>query len=277
MAVSRIEKRFAKLKTERRAGLVTFTTAGDPDYQTALDLLKGLPAAGADIIELGMPFSDPMADGPAIQAASLRALNAGMTTIKTLNMVREFRKQDQDTPLILMGYYNPIYIYGVDAFLKDALEAGVDGLIIVDLPPEEDPELAIPALNKGMGFIHLATPTSDGARLDDILRHASGFLYYVSIAGITGTREPDLGPVGQAVARIRQKTNLPVAIGFGIKTPEMAKSFAKIGDAVVVGSAIVALIEDNLDQEGLANSVLKARVLNFVSDLASAIKQTLKD
>lgn len=276
MAVSRIEKRFAKLKSEKRAGLVTFTTAGDPDYATALDMLCGLAAAGADIIELGMPFSDPMADGPAIQASSLRALNKGMTTRKTLEMVREFRHRDQDTPIILMGYYNPIYIYGVEAFLKDALEAGVDGLIIVDLPPEEDQELAIPALDKGMGFIHLATPTSDEERLDDILKNASGFLYYVSIAGITGTREPDLGPVGQAVARIRQKTDLPVAIGFGIKTPEMAKAFGEIGDAVVVGSAIVNIITDNLDQEGLANSELKSRVLNFVSDLAAGVRLAVK-
>ncbi|PHZ83949.1 tryptophan synthase subunit alpha [Paremcibacter congregatus] len=271
MTVSRIEKKFAALKQEGRAGLVTFTTAGDPDYATALRVLKGLPGAGADIIELGMPFSDPMADGPAIQASSIRALKGGMTTRRTLDMVQEFREEDQTTPIILMGYYNPVYIYGVDRFLKDALEAGVDGLIIVDLPPEEDRELAIPCKAAGMGCIHLATPTTDSARLDKILAQASGFLYYVSIAGITGTRVPDLKPVQAAVEMIRKQTELPVAVGFGIKTPENAAGFAKFADAVVVGSAIVSIVAENITQEGLANSALESRVLDFVKSLADGV------
>ncbi|MCK5423947.1 MAG: tryptophan synthase subunit alpha [Emcibacter sp.] len=268
MAVTRIEKKFADLRKQDRAALVTFTTAGDPDYATALDILKGLPTAGADIIELGMPFSDPMADGPAIQAASIRALQGGMTTLKTLQMVRDFREQDQETPIILMGYYNPIYIYGVDKFLSDALEAGVDGLIIVDLPPEEDMELAIPAKKVGMGCIHLATPTTDETRLDQILKNASGFLYYVSIAGITGTREPDIGPVKAAIDMIRRQTDLPVAVGFGIKTPENVRTFAEIADAVVVGSAIVNIIAVNINQAGLA-----ASVLDFVGTLSHSLRK----
>ena len=272
MAVTRIEQKFADLKHQGRSALVTFTTAGDPDYDTALGILRGLPAAGADLIELGMPFSDPMADGPAIQAASIRALDSGMTALKTLQMVRDFRQQDQTTPIILMGYYNPIYIYGTDKFLADALEAGVDGLIIVDLPPEEDQELAIPAQSLGMACIHLATPTTDQARLGQILQNASGFLYYVSIAGITGTAEPDLGPVKVAVDMIRQQTNLPVAVGFGIKTPENVRAFAAIADAVVVGSAIVNIIAANIDQEGLANPALESRVLDFVGTLSQAVR-----
>ncbi len=268
MSVKRIEQKFADLKKQGRSALVTFTTAGDPDYETALNILNGLPAAGADIIELGMPFSDPMADGPAIQEASIRALSGGMTVIKTLQMVQDFRAQDQTTPIILMGYYNPIYIYGVDKFLADALATGVDGLIIVDLPPEEDVELAIPAKAVGMGCIHLATPTSDEARLDQILKNATGFLYYVSIAGITGTREPDLGPVKAAVDMIKNRADLPVAVGFGIKTPENVRAFAKIADAVVVGSAIVNIITDNIDQEGLANPELGSRVHDFVKTLS---------
>ncbi|MCF6197364.1 MAG: tryptophan synthase subunit alpha [Emcibacter sp.] len=271
MGLERIEKRFADLKAQGRAALITFTTAGDPDYDTALTILRGLPTAGADIIELGMPFSDPMADGPAIQAASIRALAGDMTVRRTLQMVRDFRVQDKTTPIILMGYYNPVYIYGVDAFLADALDAGVDGLIIVDLPPEEDNELAHPAKAAGMGCIHLATPTTDPARLDHILRNASGFLYYVSIAGITGTAAPDLGPVKAAVDMIRQQTNLPVAVGFGIKTPENAQNFAKFADAVVVGSAIVNIIQSNIDQEGLANPELTSRVLDFVKSLSRSV------
>ncbi len=271
MALSRIEEKFARLKQENRAALVTFTTAGDPDYDTALAIMRGLPGAGADIIELGMPFSDPMADGPAIQAASIRALGGGMTTRKTLQMVREFRQYDQVTPVILMGYYNPVYIYGVDQFLTDALDAGVDGLIIVDLPPEEDDELAIPAKKTHMACIHLATPTSDKARLEKILRHATGFVYYVSIAGITGTSEPDIEPVRAAVRMIRRQTDLPVAVGFGIKTPENARDFAGFSDAVVVGSAIVNIISANIDQEGLANPALEARVLDFVKSLGVAV------
>lgn len=273
MAVSRIERRFATLKDENRSALITFTTAGDPDYDTALNILKGLPAAGADIIELGMPFSDPMADGPAIQAGSIRALKGGQTTRKTLQMVREFRKDDQDTPIILMGYYNPVYIYGVECFLEEALEAGVDGLIIVDLPPEEDIELAIPCKKIGMGCIHLATPTTDADRLKKILTHASGFLYYVSIAGVTGTAEPDLGPVEAAVTMIRQQSQLPIAVGFGIKTPENVRNFAKFSDAVVVGSAIVNIIAANITQEGLANSELESRVLDFVGKLSLGVQE----
>jgi len=271
MGLTRIEQRFARLKAENRAALITFTTAGDPDYETALNILKGLPEAGADIIELGLPFSDPMADGPAIQASSIRALERGMTVRKTLQMVAEFRKTDPETPIILMGYYNPVYIYGVDKFLEAALIAGVDGLIIVDLPPEEDAELAIPAKKAGMGCIHLATPTTDKARLKHILKNATGFLYYVSIAGITGTREPDPGPVKAAVHMIRGQTDLPIAVGFGIKTPENARDFAEFADAVVVGSAIVNIIAANIDQEGLANPALEARVLDFVRLLSSKV------
>ncbi|VAX08331.1 Tryptophan synthase alpha chain, partial [hydrothermal vent metagenome] len=225
-----------------------------------------------DIIELGMPFSDPMADGPAIQAGSIRALKGGMTSRRLLQMVAEFRKTDRETPIILMGYYNPIYIYGVDKFLEDALKAGVDGLIIVDLPPEEDNELAIPAKAARMGCIHLATPTTDPARLTTILKNASGFLYYVSIAGTTGTQEPDLESVRTAIAMIRGQTDLPVAVGFGIKTPENARAFADFSDAVVVGSAIVNIIADNIDQEGLANPALEARVLDFVKMLKAGVR-----
>jgi len=273
MAVSRIDQKFVQLKKQGRCALVTFTTAGDPDYDTALNILKDLPAAGADIIELGMPFSDPMADGPAIQASSIRALKGGMTSRKILQMVAEFRKTDRETPIILMGYYNPIYIYGVDKFLEDALKAGVDGLIIVDLPPEEDNELAIPANAAGMGCIHLATPTTDSARLTTILKNASGFLYYVSIAGITGTQEPDIDAVKAAIEMIRGQTSLPIAVGFGIKTPENARAFADFSDAVVVGSAIVNIIADNIDQEGLANPALEARVLDFVKMLKAGVRK----
>lgn len=272
MALSRIDRKFAALREEGRAALVTFTTAGDPDYDTALDILRGLPAAGADIIELGMAFSDPMADGPAIQAASIRALKSGMTSDRILQMAGEFRRQDQTTPLILMGYYNPIYIYGVDRFLKDALKAGVDGLIIVDLPPEEDNELAIPSRKVGMGSIHLATPTTNEARLKHIVKNGSGFLYYVSITGITGTAVPDPAPVKAAVEMIRRHSDLPVAVGFGIKSPETAGIFAEFADGVVVGSAIVDIIATNIDQEGLANPALESRVLDFVETLGRAVR-----
>lgn len=267
MAQTRIEKRFEQLKSENRAGLVTFTTAGDPDLETSLAILEGLPGAGADIIEIGMPFSDPMADGPAIQEASIRALKGNMTLSKTLNMIVNFRKNDQETPVILMGYYNPIYIYGVDKFLDDALAAGIDGLIIVDLPPEEDTELAIPAKDAGMAMIHLATPTTDQARLAEILKNGSGFLYYVTIAGITGAAKPDLGPVKKALENFREVTDIPMAVGFGIKTPEDAARFAEFSDAVVVGSAIVDIIKQNI-----ANSALKSRVLSFVNELSIGVK-----
>ncbi len=276
MGIERIEKRFAQLKNQGRAGLITFTTAGDPDYENSLSILKGLPKAGADIIELGMPFSDPMADGPSIQAASIRALKNKMTLSKTLKMVQEFRAEDNDTPIILMGYYNPVYIYGVDRFLKDALNVGIDGLIIVDLPPEEDSELAIPAKEAGLAMIHLATPTTNKTRLRHILENGSGFLYYVTIAGITGTAKPDLTPVKNALDDFRSVSNIPMAVGFGIKSPEDAARFAEFADAVVVGSAIVDIIKNNLNQENVANSGLRGRVLSFVEELAQGIKGARK-
>ncbi|HXH03492.1 MAG TPA: tryptophan synthase subunit alpha [Candidatus Competibacteraceae bacterium] len=239
---SRIERRFNELKAANRPALVTFVTAGDPDYEHALAILQGLPAAGADLIELGMPFSDPMADGPAIQAANLRALRNGQTLVKTLQMVRAFRAQDSDTPLVLMGYYNPIYRYGVERFLADAKAAGVDGLIVVDLPPEEDRELCLPALRAGLHFIRLATPTTDEQRLPKVLQNTSGFLYYVSIAGITGAAAPTPEKVEQALARIRRHTDLPIAVGFGIRRAEQAAVIGRFADAVVVGSGLVERI-----------------------------------
>ncbi len=264
--------RFAALKAENRAGLVTFTTAGDPDYETSLAILKGLPAAGADIIELGMPFTDPMADGPAIQAAGLRALKNGARMTRTLEMVREFRKTDAATPIVLMGYYNPIYIYGVDQFIADALAAGVDGMIVVDLPPEEDDEFCIPALKAGLHFIRLATPTTDEKRLPAVLEHTSGFIYYVSIAGITGAASADNSAVAAAVARLRAKTALPVAVGFGIKTPAMAADIARIADAAVVGSALVQVIADSLDGDGRPAKDTSAKALAFVGQLAEGVR-----
>ena len=248
----RIERRFAALKAEGRGGLVTFLTAGDPDPETSREIVLGLPAAGADLIELGMPFSDPMADGPAIQASSLRALKNGATLLKTLDLVRSFREQEDDTPIILMGYYNPIYIYGVEAFLSDAKAAGVDGLIIVDLPPEEDSELCIPAIDADIRWIRLATPTTDAQRLPKVLNNASGFIYYVSILGITGTASVPEEATRNAVNYLKSNTDLPVAVGFGIKTPEMAATIARTADAAVVGSAIVEQIVAGLDDEGCA-------------------------
>jgi len=236
MRKTRIDRRFAALKKQGRAAFVTFITAGDPDYDTSLDILLKLPAAGADIIELGMPFSDPMADGPAVQASSQRALAAGQTMKMTLAMVRAFRDQDDETPIVLMGYYNPIYVYPVDRFLKDAQEAGVDGLIVVDVPPEADNELCLPAREAGINFIRLATPTTDDKRLPKVLHNASGFLYYVSIAGVTGTRAPDAAKVHREIARIRKSTDMPIAVGFGVKTPEQVKEMAGGADGVVVGS-----------------------------------------
>jgi tryptophan synthase alpha chain len=263
----RIDRRFAALRESGRGGLVTFTTAGDPDYDHSLRILRGLPAAGADVIELGMPFSDPMADGPAIQAANQRALKGGITLARIISMVAEFRKQDTATPLVLMGYFNPIYRYGIDRFLRDAKQAGADGLIIVDLPPEEDAEMLRPTLQAGLSFIRLATPTTDDVRLPTVLAHTSGFVYYVSIAGITGTRSAAQAQVDQAVARLRRHTGLPIAVGFGIKTPQAAAAVARVADAAVVGSALVQIIADTADRDLAAN-----RVLSFVAELATAVR-----
>jgi len=269
---TRIERRFAALKQEGRAALVTFTMAGDPDYATSLAVAKALPQAGADVIELGMPFTDPMADGPAIQAAGLRALAAGQNTKKTLELVRQFRAGDDETPIVLMGYYNPIYIYGVDKFLADAKAAGVDGLIVVDLPPEEDAELCIPALKAGLNFIRLATPTTDDKRLSAVLNNTSGFVYYVSITGITGAAAPDTGKVTAAVARIKRHTELPVAVGFGVRTAEQARAIAEGADGVVVGSALVSAVKDSLGQDGKAGPGTVKAVADLVSALAQGVR-----
>jgi len=270
--ITRIGKKFEKLKTEGRAGLVTFLTAGDPDLETARDILFGLPKAGADLIELGMPFSDPMADGPAIQASSGRALKSGMTLQKTLDLVVAFREKDNETPIILMGYYNPIYRYGVDAFLKTAKQVGIDGLIMVDLPPEEEKELCLPALNAGINFIYLTAPTTDDQRLPRVMQHASGFVYYVSITGITGTRSAETTDVASAIERIRRHTDLPVAVGFGIRTPENAADIAKVADAAVVGSALIDTLKSHLDTAGKAKPGLVEAVLDQVSGLASGVR-----
>jgi tryptophan synthase alpha chain len=261
---TRIERRFADLKEQDKAGFVTFLTAGDPDLETSARLLEGLPAAGADVIELGMPFTDPMADGPAIQAASLRALDAGMTLAKTLELVRRFRATDADTPLVLMGYFNPIFHYGTDRFLDDTVAAGVDGLIVVDLPAEEDEELCLPARARGLNFIRLATPTTDAKRLPAVLANSSGFIYYVSITGITGAAAPVADVVGDAVARIRPHTALPIAVGFGIREPQAAAGIARVADGVVVGSALVDLVARHREDGGdaVVDAVLaKARAL----------------
>ncbi|MGE4219410.1 MAG: tryptophan synthase subunit alpha [Alphaproteobacteria bacterium] len=265
---SRIDRRFAKLRAEGRGGLVTFVTAGDPDLETSARILAGLPGAGADLIELGMPFSDPMADGPAIQASSLRALKSGITLRRTLAMVRTFRERDQDTPIVLMGYYNPIYTYGVPAFCADAKAAGVDGLIIVDLPPEEDAELCRPALDAGLNWVRLTTPTTDDVRLPTVLQRASGFVYYVSILGITGTRSASDAAIREAVQRLRRHTGLPVAVGFGIKTPAQARAVASVADAAVVGSAIVELVAQAQRDGGDAVE----RVLAYVRELAAGVR-----
>lgn len=270
--MTRIDKRFAALKREGRAGLVTFITAGDPDYASSLAILKALPGAGADIIELGMPFSDPMADGPAIQASSQRALSAGQTMEKTLQMVTAFRAADDATPIVLMGYYNPIYVYPVDRFIADAVEAGTDGLIVVDMPPEEDTELRPAAAAAGLNFIRLATPTTDGRRMPAVLANTSGFVYYVSIAGITGTKAPDLSEVGGHVARIKAQTNLPIAVGFGVKTESQVGAIARLAEGVVVGSALVSAIADSLDREGKATRATEPQVLSLVERLASALR-----
>jgi tryptophan synthase alpha chain len=269
---TRIDRRFAALKEEGRAALVTFIMAGDPDYDTSLAIARALPQAGADIIELGMPFTDPMADGPAIQAAGLRALKAEQRMTRTLSLVRDFRKDDDQTPIILMGYYNPIYIYGNERFLADAKAAGVDGLIIVDLPPEEDEELCLPALKAGLNFIRLATPTTDDKRLPKVLTNTSGFVYYVSVTGVTGTTAPDTSKVKGAVARIKRHTSLPVAVGFGVKTAEQARAIAEGADGVVVGSALVDAMFKSLDKTGKAG----AGTVNAVAQLVSALAQGVR-
>ena len=273
MKQSRIDKRFAALSEEGRPAFVTFVMGGDPDFETSLNILKSLPAAGADVIEIGMPFSDPMADGPAIQLAGQRALKNGQTLAKTIELVRQFREHEADTPIVLMGYYNPIYIYGNERFLDDAASAGVDGLIIVDLPPEADDELCIPAMERGINFIRLATPTTDEKRLPTVLNNTSGFVYYVSITGITGSAAPDAQNVAVSVERIKQKTKLPVVVGFGVRTPEQAASIAAAADGVVVGSAIVAAVENSLDAEGKATDKTVSSVSDLVSDLAGGVRK----
>lgn len=269
---TRIDRRFARLKAEGRAGLVAFVTAGDPDPETARAILTGLAEAGADVIEVGMPFSDPMADGPAIQASSQRALKAGQTLAKTLADVAAFRRRDDDTPVVLMGYYNPIYVYGVDRFLADARAAGVDGLICVDLPPEEEGELCLPAVGAGLNFIYLTAPTTDEARLRRVLANASGFVYHVSVTGVTGTRAAAVEDVARAVARIRRATRLPVAVGFGIRTPAQAAAVARVADAAVVGSAVVERVRENLDAAGRARPGLAGAVLGLVGELARGVR-----
>lgn len=268
----RLSKRFAAMKAEGRGGFVTFITAGDPDYETSLSIIKGLPGAGADVIELGMPFTDPMADGPAIQAAGLRALGNGQTMKKTLAMAKALRETDEDVPIVLMGYYNPIYSYGVDVFLADAKASGVDGLIVVDLPPEEDEELCIPALEAGVNFIRLATPTTDNERLPAVLNNTSGFVYYVSITGITGTKAIVTDAVSTAVERIKHHTDLPIAVGFGIKTPESVREITLTADAAVVGSAIVEKIRTGMES-GLSGDTLISSVLGYVSELARGVRE----
>lgn len=270
---TRIDRRFAALKKQERAALVTFVTAGDPDLETSKAILAGLPGAGADIIELGMPFSDPMADGPAIQAASLRALKAGHKMRDTLAMVREFRKTDNETPIVLMGYYNPIYVYPNEAFLDDAAAAGVDGLIVVDAPPEADGELCLPAIARGLNFIRLVTPTTDDKRLKVVLNNTSGFLYYVSITGITGAASADPDAVEREVSRVKRATALPVAVGFGVRTPEQARAIAQGADGVVVGSALVGTIADTLTQDGRATGNTVGSVLSLVGRLSAALRE----
>jgi tryptophan synthase alpha chain len=269
---TRIDRRFASLKREGRAGLVTFVTAGDPDPATSLAILKAAPVAGADVVELGMPFTDPMADGPAVQASSLRALKAGQTLRKTLDLVRAFRAGDDDTPIVLMGYYNPIYIYGVDRFLTDAVSAGVDGLIVVDLPAEEDDELCVPALKVGLNFIRLTTPTTDDKRLPVVLANTSGFVYYVSITGITGAATPEFGRVAQAVARLKRHTDLPIAVGFGVKNAEHARAIAQGADGVVVGSALVEAVRTSLDADGKATAKTVPAVIDLIASLAAGVR-----
>ena len=269
---NRITRRFAKLRKAEQTAFLPFITAGDPDFETSREILFGLPAAGADLIELGMPFSDPMADGPAIQASSVRALKAGQTMDKTLDLVRQFRQQDAETPIILMGYYNPIYIYGAERFVDDAKDAGVDGMIVVDLPPEADNELCLPAIDKGLCFIRLATPTTDATRLPSVLQNTSGFVYYVSITGITGSASADLDDVKAQIARIRAASTLPVGVGFGIKTPKQVAAMSKCADAVIAGSVLVTEIAQSLNSEAQATGKTASSVLNLVSELAAPLK-----
>ena len=272
--MTRIDKKFTLLRQEKRPALVTFITAGDPNREICEELLTNLPEAGADIIELGMPFSDPMADGPSIQASSERAIKAGATLEQTLDIVASFREKDQETPLVLMGYYNPIYFMGVELFLKRARAAGVDGLIIVDLPPEADEELCLPAITAGINFIRLVAPTTDDMRLPKLIKNSSGFVYFISIAGITGTHGADLTKTKAYLQRIRGTTDLPITVGFGIRTPEQAAQFAFMSDGVVVGSAIVDKIKDNLDAQGKPKPELVGDVLHLVRDLSAAIKDS---
>ena len=269
---ARMDKRFADLAAEGRPALVTYFMGGDPDYASSLEIMKALPKAGSDVIELGMPFSDPMADGPAIQLAGQRALKAGQTLAKTIQMARDFRKEDDATPIVLMGYYNPIYIYGVERFLDEALDAGIDGLIVVDLPPEMDDELCIPALAKGINFIRLATPTTDEKRLPTVLKNTSGFVYYVSMNGITGSALPDPSLIGGAVGRIKAHTRLPVCVGFGVKTAEHARAIGASADGVVVGTAIVNQIASSLTADGKASAATVAGVETLVMSLASGVR-----
>ncbi len=272
---TRIDSKFAACKAEQRAALITFITAGDPDFETSFAILKALPAAGADIIELGMPFSDPMAEGPPIQLSTQRALKAGQTMIRTLEMVRRFREGDATTPIVLMGYYNPIYIYGNERFLADAKAAGVDGLIIVDVPPEADDELCLPAMRAGINYVRLATPTTDAHRLPSVLANTSGFVYYVSINGITGTATPDFSQVATAVARIKASTPLPIAVGFGVKTALHAREIAAAADGVVVGSALVSAVRDSLVDGKASMHTVKA-VTDLVAELAGGVRATRK-
>jgi tryptophan synthase alpha chain len=271
---TRIDQRFDTLKQEGRAALVTFITAGDPDYATSLKIVQGLPKAGADVIELGMPFTDPMADGPAIQAGGLRALAAGQTMKRTLQLVKDFRKGDKTTPIVLMGYYNPVYVYGVEKFLADIKKVGVDGLIVVDLPPEEDDELCIPAMAAGVNFIRLTTPTTDDKRAPTVFKHTSGFVYYVSVLGITGTKAPDLKSVKQNVERLKKHTSLPICVGFGVKTAEQARTIAKTADGVVVGSALVSAVEASLTKQGKPTAKTPGAVHRLVAEIAKGVRAT---
>ncbi len=273
---TRIDARFAALKQEGRAALVTFVMCGDPDLKTSLEILKALPKAGADVIEVGMPFTDPMADGPTIQAAGLRALKAGTTLKKTIALVAEFRKDNNDTPIVLMGYYNPIYVYGVEKFLVDAKAAGVDGLIVVDLPPEEDAELCEPALAAGLNFIRLATPTTDDKRLPKVLTNTSGFVYYVSVTGITGSAIPDYSKVATAVERIKRHTDLPVAVGFGVKNAANAAAIAAHADGVVVGTALIDALKATLNADNSGSATTVEAVANLVADIASGVRSARK-